>query len=189
MNSRSIPRIVSRKTSILSPWVRLVERHVDFGDGKIEVYHALDQDDYIAILAVTPDGLIPVVRQYRPALERFTLELPAGLVEPGETPEQTCIRELREETGLVSRTVHSLGVHAPDTARLSNKIFSFCVETYPYSDTRETEPQIEVNLVTFGRLCSSILAGDFDLQSHIGTVALAMLNPDLRSLLIPMNAL
>jgi ADP-ribose pyrophosphatase len=80
MNRRSIPRIVSRKASILSPWVKLVERHVDFGDGEIEVYHAIDQDDYIAILAVTPDGLIPVVRQYRPALERFTLELPAGLV-------------------------------------------------------------------------------------------------------------
>ena len=120
---------------------------------------------------------------------RFTWKLPAGLVERGETAEETCIRELREETGLVARAVHLMGVYAPDTARLSNKIFSFCVETHPHSGKERTEIRIEVDFVTFDRLCSLILAGDFDLQSHIGAIALAMINPDLRSLLFRMNAL
>src|SRR4051794_10022268 len=55
--------------------------------------------DYIAIVALTADEKIPLVRQYRPALEAFSWELPAGLVDPGESPADGCRRELLEETG------------------------------------------------------------------------------------------
>jgi ADP-ribose pyrophosphatase len=55
------------------------EREVKFAPGaKPELYHAVGQQDYTAIFARTPDGQIPIVRQYRPALERFTWELPLG---------------------------------------------------------------------------------------------------------------
>src|SRR5207244_12142730 len=91
-------------------------------------YHAMIDRDYIAIVALTPQRLIPIVRQYRPALEDFTWELPAGLVEPGEDPAETSRRELLEETGLSSRVTHQLGVLAPNTGRLSNHIHSFFIE-------------------------------------------------------------
>jgi hypothetical protein len=55
------------------------------------------QQDYIAIVAALPDGRLPIVRQYRPALESFTWELPAGLVESGEDAAACCRRELMEE--------------------------------------------------------------------------------------------
>jgi 8-oxo-dGTP pyrophosphatase MutT (NUDIX family) len=42
-----------------------------------------------------------LVKQYRPALKQYTLELPAGLVNPSEKPDETAIRELREETGYI----------------------------------------------------------------------------------------
>ena len=91
-----VPTVIRRSLTVLSPWVSIMARTVDFGNGKIELYHAIDQADYIAILAVTPDFRIPIVRQYRPALERFTYELPAGMVDPGEAPAETCARELRD---------------------------------------------------------------------------------------------
>jgi len=69
----------------------------------------------MAVLAVLPDGRIPIVRQYRPALESFTWEFPAGLVDPDEDPAACCRRELLEETGYVARAVHALGAYAPDT--------------------------------------------------------------------------
>ena len=94
------PKIKSRRTTKVSPWMEIIEREVEFAPGApTELYHAVGQQDYIAIVALTPDGKIPIVRQYRPALERFTWELPAGLVDKGEAAADTCRRELLEETG------------------------------------------------------------------------------------------
>src|SRR5271166_3297043 len=108
------PRIRSRRTTAVSPWMSIIAREVEFSrGGAVEVYHAVEQADYIAIIAVTPGGKIPIVRQYRPALEAFVWELPAGLVDPGETPIDCCRRELLEETGLTARAIHALGETVP----------------------------------------------------------------------------
>ena len=74
------PKIKARRTTKISPWVEIIEREVEFTPGAVaELYHAVGQQDYIAIVARTPDGRIPIVRQYRPALEGYTWELPAGM--------------------------------------------------------------------------------------------------------------
>jgi len=89
------------------------------------IYHAVSQQDYIAIVAALPDGRLPIVRQYRPALESFTWELPAGLIDPDEDAAACCRRELMEGTGFAARIVHALGCYAPCTSRLSNRVHSF----------------------------------------------------------------
>jgi len=125
------PKIRSRQTIPVSPWMHVIAREVEFTAGaKPEIYHAVGQLDYLTIVALTPDGRIPVVRQYRPAIEAFTWELPAGLVEQGEEPAAASSRELLEETGYPTRVIHSLGAPAAAcTGRLSNRIHSFFVET------------------------------------------------------------
>src|SRR5664279_2908539 len=143
------PRIKSRRTIDIAPWMKIIEREVEFAEGTpSELYHAVGQSDYIAIVALTPDGCIPIVRQYRPALERFTWELPAGLVDQSEAPADTCKRELMEETGLPARAVHALGAYAPCSGRLSNLVHSFFVETGARADGHATEAGIELRLVT-----------------------------------------
>jgi ADP-ribose pyrophosphatase len=179
----AVPKIVERSLTVLSPWVSITARTVDFGGGRIELYHAIDQADYIAILAVTPDFRIPIVRQYRPALERFTCELPAGMVNPGEAPAETCARELVEETGLRARRIHALGRHAADSARLGNSIHSFLVETERAEALAAPEPGITVEFVSFERLRTLILTGEFDLQFHVATVGLALMRPEFARLL------
>jgi hypothetical protein len=100
------PKIVSRRTTLVSPWMHIIEREVEFArDTDHHLYHAVGQRDYLVIVARTPAGLIPIVRQYRPAVECFTWELPAGLVENSESPEVSCRRELMEETGFLARSV------------------------------------------------------------------------------------
>jgi 8-oxo-dGTP pyrophosphatase MutT (NUDIX family) len=51
------------------------------------------------IAVLRPSSRDLLVRQYRPPLDRYTLEFPAGLIDPAEPPETTAVRELREETG------------------------------------------------------------------------------------------
>ncbi|MCF8477054.1 MAG: NUDIX hydrolase [Pseudolabrys sp.] len=168
------PKIKSRRTIEVSPWMTVIEREVEFTAGaKTELYHAVGQQDYIAIVALTPDGRIPIVKQYRPALERQTWELPAGLVDAGEEPARTCERELMEETGHSSKAVHALGVFSPCTARLSNRVHSFFVEAGPRPDDQAIEAGIELNLVSPAELGAMIYSGEFTLQLHIGALMLA----------------
>ncbi|HWM82984.1 MAG TPA: NUDIX hydrolase [Pseudolabrys sp.] len=168
------PRIRSRKTTRLSPWVEIVAREVEFAPGAApETYHAIAQTDYIAILARTPDGRFPVVRQYRPAIEAYSWELPAGMVDADEEPAATCARELLEETGYPARSVHPLGNYAPCTARLSNRIHSFFVETGELQPGAQSEAGITVRLVSGPELAGMIHTGEFTLHLHIGTIALA----------------
>jgi 8-oxo-dGTP pyrophosphatase MutT (NUDIX family) len=174
------PRIKSRRTIDISPWMKIIEREVEFTSGaKPELYHAVDQQDYIAIVARTPDGKIPIVRQYRPAVERFTWELPAGLVDQGETAAETCRRELLEETGFPATAVHDLGSFAPCTARLSNQVHSFFVECGPRASGALTESGIELSLITARELAILIRSGGFTLQLHIGAILLAGLHGHL----------
>jgi ADP-ribose pyrophosphatase len=174
------PKITSRRDIRISPWMTVIERTVEFAPGAApELYHAVGQQDYIAIVARTAEGLIPIVRQYRPALERFTWELPAGLVDPGEDAVDTCRRELMEETALPATSVHPLGTFSPCTARLSNRVHSFFVETGPRAPDAVVEDGIEVRLITTGELGALISAGEFVLQLHIGALMLAALQGHL----------
>jgi ADP-ribose pyrophosphatase len=178
--SMTWPKIVNRRVTRVSPWVDLIEREVQVKPGAAtESYHAIAQPDYIAIVARTPDGMIPIVRQYRPAVECFTWELPAGMLDKGEAPADCCRRELLEESGYPARTVHALGTHAPCTARLSNRMHSFFVETGPRDGLTATEPGIELKLVSPQELGALIRTGDFVLQLHIGALLLAAMRGHL----------
>jgi ADP-ribose pyrophosphatase len=174
------PKIVSRRTIPISPWMNVIERAVEFSPGAApELYHAVAQQDYIAIVARTPEGLIPIVRQYRPALERFTWELPAGLVDKGEDPAETCRRELLEETGLVAEAIHPLGSMAACTVRMSNRVHSFYVRTGPRRRDASVEHGIEVRFATPAEIADLTAEGDFVLQLHLGALLLAGLQGQL----------
>jgi ADP-ribose pyrophosphatase len=170
------PRIRSRQSIAVSPWVELIAREVEFSpDEPAQVYHAVNQLDYLAIVARTPDGRFPIVRQYRPALEAFTWELPAGLAERGEDPAEGCRRELLEETGYTTRAIFALGTAAACTGRLSNRIHSFFPEAGERVEAFTPEKGVEVRLVTSAELVGMITSGEFIQQLHLGTLLLAEL--------------
>lgn len=62
-------------------------------------FYRVSMPDGVVIAPVTTDGRIVLIRQYRQALGRETIEFPAGQVDPGEAPEGAIARELYEETG------------------------------------------------------------------------------------------
>lgn len=72
---------------------------VTLPNGEVAKREIINHPGAVAVIAITDDGKILVVEQYRKALERSIIEIPAGKLEPGEKPEVTARRELEEETG------------------------------------------------------------------------------------------
>ncbi|HEX4839564.1 MAG TPA: NUDIX hydrolase [Rhabdochlamydiaceae bacterium] len=63
----------------------------------------------VAVIPIDSQGHIVLVEQWRRAIEKVTLELPAGMLEPGESPEVCAQRELQEETGFKAGSLTSMG--------------------------------------------------------------------------------
>ncbi|MBT9587796.1 NUDIX hydrolase [bacterium] len=170
------PTIVSRSELVSNPWITVLRKDVDFA-GDVQDYYSLRIPDYVAIVARLPDGRIPLVRQYRPAVEQFTLELPAGTVDPGESPEDCCRRELMEEVGLEILQLKSIGSHLTDTGRLGNRQHLFLVEaSEPRPDFVE-EAGVEVIFVTPGELQEMVFDHRFDHLLHVSALYLTALLP------------
>jgi ADP-ribose pyrophosphatase len=168
------PVIVSRTDIPVSPWVRLLAKNVRFAPGaELETYHCLQvAGDYVAIFAETPSGLIPIVRQYRPAVERYTWELPAGLLEPGEDRERCCRRELEEETGVIAQSITYLGDYIADSGRLANRQHAFYVRASEPNPAFTPEPGMSVRFILRHELLEMIRRGEFNHMLHVGVVLL-----------------
>jgi ADP-ribose pyrophosphatase len=171
------PRVAGRTVTRLSDWVSVTERDVRFhaGDGP-HLYHSLRQADYVSVLARTPDGRVPLVRQFRPALESETLELPGGLRDGDEPPDLAAARELLEETGHASaQALVPLGRLCPDTGRLENALWGFfAVDVRPVVGwTRE--PTVAVEMMPDADLKAAAIDGRMTHALHIALVGMAAL--------------
>ncbi len=79
----------------------------------------------VAILALTNDGEVYFVRQYRKAVGKELLEIPAGMLEPGEAPAACAARELAEETGMVPGTLRLLAAYYTSPGFASEKVYIY----------------------------------------------------------------
>ena len=111
-----------RTVVFATPWFKVfAEPAADAG----APHYLIQGRDFVAIVASTADNRILLVRQYRAAAGAETLEIPAGHVEPGETPEQAARRELLEETGHEAERFELLATLSPSVARFTNRMYCF----------------------------------------------------------------
>lgn len=82
-----------------SGYMRIVTRRYELPDGRITDWDLVDGGKTVAVLALTPEGEVILVRQFRPGPNQILNEMPGGYVEPDETPLEAARRELNEETG------------------------------------------------------------------------------------------
>lgn len=169
-------RIRRRATTQVSPWITLVERTVHDSKGEfVGSFHGLALADYISIIAISNDGRVPLVRQFRPAVERWTLEFPGGLLDPGEEPQSCAIRELFEETGLETLDATSLGTFLPDSGRLGNRLWGFFASGAVPAAGWTPEPEVQVEYVSLEELDALIRDGTFNHAPHLALFAVARL--------------
>lgn len=88
-------------------------------------FFVLESNPWVNVIPVTEDNQVVLVRQYRHGIRDVTLEIPGGLVDDGDTPEQAAWRELSEETGYGAEEMIPLGFVYPNPAIQNNKCFTF----------------------------------------------------------------
>ena len=94
-------------------------------EGPARDFWVVDAPDWINVIPLTEERRVVMVRQYRFGIEGFTLEIPGGMCDRGETPEAAARRELREETGFEARDLVPLGWVHPNPAVQTNRCHTF----------------------------------------------------------------
>ena len=109
-------QIINRKVVFQGRYVRTEVLTVRLPDGNEAVREIVSPPNAVGILPIDASGNVYLVRQYRTALERVILEIPAGVLENDERPEETGIRECQEEVGVIPQRMvplcsfyHSVG--------------------------------------------------------------------------------
>ena len=135
----------------------------------------IDSPDWVNIIAVTKDDQLVLIRQYRFGTNETTLEIPGGMVEPGEEPAVAAARELEEETGYVPGRVVRLGQVHPNPAIQSNRCHSYlaldCVKAHEGRQDQGEDITVELHprsavpqLILAGTITHSLVVVAFFLE-------------------------
>lgn len=144
----------SRETLFSTPWFQVVKGGTSSAG---HPHYVIDAPDFVVIVALDSQKQLLLVRQFRPAVEAMTLELPAGHVEAGETPEQAARKELIEETGYEADNLVLLGKLSPSTARFTNRMWVFFAEDARPSPNAAGFREAGLDLVLYDRGIPALL--------------------------------
>lgn len=94
-------------------------------DGKQSTFFVIESPDWVNIIALTPEKEVVLVEQYRYGTEEILLEIPGGVIDGAEAPENAAKRELVEETGYSSERWVFLGKSLPNPAMQNNTVYHY----------------------------------------------------------------
>ena len=110
-------------------------------------FYILESRDWVNVIPLTSNNDVVLVRQYRHGTRTITLEIPGGIIEGNDSPEEAAKRELREETGYHSSDMHLLGHVHPNPAFLNNTCYTYLARDVSIVGKQEQDEREDIEVV------------------------------------------
>jgi ADP-ribose pyrophosphatase len=165
-------KILSESAVITDPWLGVSAVRAELPNGVVlDPYYVVHEKEWTHVCAFDEAGDVVLVRQYRYPGKLVSLELPGGVIDPGEAPLEAAKRELLEETGYVSDEWIEAGTMLPNPARQANRLHVFvarnarCVA----GQALDASEEIEVAAQPVERVMLRIASGEFVHAMHVAS--------------------
>ena len=114
---------------------------------KTHDFYVLESADWVNVIPLTPKNEVILISQYRHGIKEVTLEIPGGIVEKGDSPEEAARRELREETGYEGSQMILLGSVHPNPAFLNNTCYTYLARGVTPSGKQEQDAKEDIEVL------------------------------------------
>ena len=155
------------------PWLTARRDTCELPDGRImDEYYVLEYPTFVHVIAVTREGEMVLIRQYRHGLGQTCFEIVAGCAEKGEEPLVAAQRELLEETGYAGGEWHESMVFSCNASAMNNLAHSFIAVGVQRVADQHLDPNedIEVHVLSQERVKEMLQQGEFMQASMIAAL-------------------
>lgn len=159
------------------PFLRVRSDTVELPDGTIiEGYFVRESRGFAVVAALTPERRIVMVRQYKHGVAQVVLELPAGMIDAGESPEACAVRELAEETGYVGDPPQLLRSLFADPTGSNASFHVFLIENAvpKFAQSLDTTENIVVETASLDELRAAVRDGRIGSGSQVAATYIVL---------------
>jgi 8-oxo-dGTP pyrophosphatase MutT (NUDIX family) len=167
--------VLDSQIVIETPYLRLRRDSIELPGGqRIDDYYVRESPGFAVVFAQRRDGRVVLVRQYKHGIGESVLELPAGAIDPDETPLECARRELEEETGYVGSPAEPEHVASfiTDPTNSNSRFHLFSVRDAEVRVAQRPDPteQIELVYATLDELRTHVREGAINVNSHVASI-------------------
>ncbi len=169
-------QILARRLLVDDEWLQVRADDVLTGSGAVlHGYYTVRKKDFALVVAVTEDGQVLLIREYKHAAGEVVWALPAGIIDAGEDAAAAAARELEEETGWRARTIELLGRYIVSDAFVADYAYFYLARNLTDTGVQhfDSSEQIEVCLMPFAEAVAATVRGE--LFVGLGAVAALLL--------------
>lgn len=156
--------LISKEIKYDGPRFDVIQKQYKREDGLKIIRDCVEPGNAVIIIPVNEKEEVVFIEQYRETIENIALELPAGMIEIGEEPEEAAKRELEEETGIKAKKIEYLTSCYTSAGYTSEKIYIYLAKDFEYGKQNldETEEILSIRKIPIQECMKMILEDKMD---------------------------